>query len=432
MKAITKLCLYSTFLSLSSHSMAWIPGDITEDDLTKFEVWQEGEKKDRAALSKELRRKMDRDYGAMSPSKIEEQADQTGHNHKYLRDAHPKAMLCASGMMSIFDRLQIEKVNDLKLEKAPEFAKDFLLEGLASGGLWKYPGSYPATVRFSSSANVKSDFKPDAHGMAIKVNLQDIDLDTEDFWLLDEEQSPFAQQDLIMINDPVFPVNNVGEFLSLSRIVTSPGINEMIGSFVRFFMPSVNPLTWRAGHLLKFVSQTTKPVKSHLSETFFSMTPYLWNGQPVKFSALPCQRFPEDVPPRGTQEKNILRRLMNDRMTTQDTCFYIRVQPINPDLILDSESNRNRYIESSLKPWSERDWPFYIIGKIDFPVVEDDRLVSEEALASCDQQSYNPWHSFKEMRPLGSINRARATIYQDIFEKRAKENNFPESNGSDE
>ena len=109
-----------------------------------------------------------------------------------LRDAHPKAHGCVRAEFKINETLP---------------------QNMAYGVF--IPGkTYPAWIRFSNgSSNAKqADIKKDARSMAIKI------LAAPQKNLLDE---PAATQDFIMINHPIFFVNDPARYLSFIKDIDS-------------------------------------------------------------------------------------------------------------------------------------------------------------------------------------------------------------------
>src|SRR5262249_51306321 len=172
---------------------------------------------------------------------------------RYRRDAHAKTLGCAAATFTVKP-----------------------LEQRFRYGLFAQPKSYKAWVRFSSgSTTPQSDWKPDARGMAIKV------LGVDGKKLLEGEEDD-RTQDFLMIDNPVFFVENVAEYALLTKY---QGEGHQFGYFFGDGMAFMwNPARWRLREFRIGLGILKFPPKNLLSTRFYSMTAYkLWVAQYVKY-----------------------------------------------------------------------------------------------------------------------------------------------------
>src|SRR5438270_5226980 len=102
----------------------------------------------------------------------------------YRRDAHAKTHACVAATFSV----------------APE------IDSRLRQGVFREPHTYKAWVRFSSGNEaLRSDWSPDARGMAIKL------LGVDGPKLLEGEEGE-RTQDFLMINNPTFFIRNVEQY----------------------------------------------------------------------------------------------------------------------------------------------------------------------------------------------------------------------------
>jgi hypothetical protein len=79
-------------------------------------------------------------------------------------------------------------------------------------------------------------------------------------------------------------------------------------------------------------------------------------------------------------------------------------------------------IENSMVIWDEGISPHRRVAIIRIPK-QDPRAIDDMKLA--EELSFTPWHALPELRPLGSINRSRKTIYKTLSSVRHEMNGVP-------
>ena len=289
-----------------------------------------------------------------------------------LRDAHPKAHGCVHAEF---------KIN----EKLPK--------NLAQGVF--LPGkTYQAWIRFSNGSRdaTQADIKKDARGIAIKI------LGVPGTKLLANEASA---QDFIMINHPVFFVNNPARYLSLMQDINSE----------RFFKQLHLPFALGTkGTWIAFNSRNQ--ISNPLHTRYWSMVPYQLgigqNREAVKYSIQACSVSKEAIP--SAPNHDFLREALKNSLQKNDACMEFLIQP---------RTSNSLSVEDSMTEWKESLAPFYKVATIRIPQQIFD---TPEQNKFCENLSFTPWHTLPEHKPLGAINRMRKVIYERISRVRHEMN----------
>lgn len=295
------------------------------------------------------------------------------------RDAHPKAHGCVSATFTV-----------------EADVPDALAQGIFIPGR-----SYKSWIRFSNgNADPKRpDVKGDARGMAIKL------MGVPGAKLLPAE-STAQTQDFIMINHPVFFIDDPGDYLTLIKRGTSKN------PLVKLLAPFALGLT--GAKIARAISK--KQIENPLYTRFWSMVPYRLGDdarkQAIKFSARPCLVHANNNIPKDPGA-NYLRTAMANRLSNGDACFDFMVQPRR------SEAMK---VEDSKTEWLESEAPFIKVATIHIPKQVFD---TPERNEFCENLSFTPWHSLPEHRPLGGVNRVRRTVYEQTSKLRHDLNRAP-------
>mgnify|MGYP003603658496 FL=1 len=249
------------------------------------------------------------------------------------------------------------------------------------------PGkTYQSWIRFSngSSDPTQADIKRDARGLAIKI------LGIPGKKLLDNEAST---QDFIMINHPVFFVNDPVRYMTLMQDIESD----------HFFKKLHIPFALGAKGTWIALNSRTK-IANPLHTRYWSMTPYQLgigpNREAVKYSIQACSAFKDALP--NAPQPNFLREALKSSLQNDDACMEFLIQP--------RTSNRMS-VEDSMTDWKESEAPFYKVATIRIPQQTFD---TPEQNKFCENLSFSPWHSLPEHKPLGAVNRMRKVIYERI------------------
>ncbi|WP_278394252.1 catalase family protein [Acinetobacter venetianus] len=316
---------------------------------------------------------------AQEISKTIEQTIRTQYQNGHaLRDAHPKAHGCVQA--------EFQVLNDIPKQLAQ--------------GVFIPNKTYQAWIRFSNASGdaTQADNKKDARGIAIKI------LGVAGKKIL--ESNPQATtQDFIMINHPVFFVNDAKRYLSFTKHISGDHFTDKIQvPFALGIKGTINALGARN-------SLIANPIQAR----YWSMVPYQLgigeNRQAVKYSVRACQPEKATIPKNA--EPNFLRSALKDTLAHQDACMEFLIQPRTSNKML---------IEDSMTEWKESEAPFYHIATIHIPQQNFDTAKQNEF---CENLSFTPWHALPEHRPLGAINRLRKVIYEDISRVRHEMNAAP-------
>jgi Catalase len=294
------------------------------------------------------------------------------------RDAHPKAHGCVRATFRVEEGLP------------PQLAQGVFVPGK----------SYAAWIRFSNGDGNpnRADAKGDSRGMAIKL------LGVPGEKILPEEKDA-QTQDFLMITHPVFIVDDAARYLAL--IERSGSRNP--------FVRALAPLTLGIRGALNALATTRATIASPLETRYWSTTAYrLGTGArklAVKYSARPLLP-PTATPPRDPGP-DFLRGVMAQQLAEREFGFDFLVQP---------RSSSELSVERSTVEWAEGEAPFHKVATISIP---RQTFSSTAQDVFCENLSFTPWHSLPEHRPLGSINRVRRVVYEEISRARHRMNGVP-------
>lgn len=295
------------------------------------------------------------------------------------RDAHPKAHGCVRASFEVAAELP-----------------DQLAQGVFVPGK-----TYEAWIRFSNgnADPARADAKGDARGMAIKL------MGVPGTKLLAAE-SVAETQDFVMINHPVFFIDDPQDYVTLiKRGSSSNQLKKLTAPFA---------LGFKGARIARAIAGKT--IENPLYTRFWSTVPYRLGDdahkQAVKFSARPCAAHANDrIPPDA--DASYLRAAMAKTLAAGEACFEFMVQP---------RRSPSMEVEDSKTEWLESEAPFIRVATITIPRQTFD---SDAQMAFCENLSFTPWHSLPEHRPLGGVNRVRRTVYERISKLRHDLNGAP-------
>jgi hypothetical protein len=110
----------------------------------------------------------------------------------------------------------------------------------------------------------------------------------------------------------------------------------------------------------------------------------------------------------------MLRVMLREELAAGGACFDLFVQPQAP--------GRNMPVEDASVAWSEKDSPFLPVARITLPRQAFD---TPERKQACEALSFTPWHALPEHEPVGSLNRVRRAVYQELSRYRHAQNGVP-------
>jgi mono/diheme cytochrome c family protein len=257
-------------------------------------------------------------------------------------------------------------------------------------GLFAADGSFPVWARFSSAAaTVGSDTSADVHGVAFKL------VGTKGAKLRDNDRERTV--DFLLNTPAVFPTANARDYAELARATLSK--TKLAAYLVRHPRIALRLAAQQAAGRL---------VANPLFATYYSGGAFSFGESAVKYRLAPCRDGRTLAPLRGA---DYLRASMAATLRGGEGCFVLSAQFF--------ENERETPIEDFTKKWKTR---FHPLGTLVFPA---QRFDSAEQEAFCENLSFNPWRTFVGHRPLGSLNRVRRALYDEIAAFRRAFNKAP-------
>jgi len=254
-------------------------------------------------------------------------------------------------------------------------------------GVFRYPKTYPAWVRFAGPGPLAPADMKDNGVLSIGIKLMGVEGEK----LLDEKWT----QDFTGISAPTFTTPNIIENLKLQK-------QDYEGTPLFYF---INPFD---SHLLDGIMQGlfSRTQTSPLEVQYYSCVAYLFGeGKAVHYSIKPCSDEQTKIPRKPSA--NYLREAMAKTLSKKEVTF---------DFMIQFQTDAYRMpIENASVEWPEKLSPFIPVARLHLPVQKFD---SRSQMAFAENLSYNPWHCIADHRPLGNQNRARKAIYFALSELR--------------
>ena len=258
-------------------------------------------------------------------------------------------------------------------------------------GIFQSGASYKAWIRFSNgdSDATREDKEGDGRGMAIKL------MGVSGEKLLPDESHT---QDFVMINHPVFFINDPQKYLSLIESLSS---SNMLARLSAPFALGIE------GSIIA-AKINGKKIRNPLYTRYWSMVPYQLgtgsNRRAMKFSAKPCRQLDNTPQSDQLEDPNYLRTAMKNHLDTDAACFDFLIQTRDTRTAASTALS----VEMATNEWEESAAPFFKVATITIPKQDFDK---PEQHKFCENLSYTPWHSVFEHRPLGGVNRIRKVVY---------------------
>lgn len=272
-----------------------------------------------------------------------------------------------------------------------DFQVNKTLQNEHQQGIFQPGASYKAWIRFSNgdSDATREDKEGDGRGMAIKL------MGVSGEKLLPDESHT---QDFVMINHPVFFINDPQKYLSLIESLSS---SNMLARLSAPFALGIE------GSIIA-AKINGKKIRNPLYTRYWSMVPYQLgtgsNRRAMKFSAKPCSQLDNTPQSDQLQDPNYLRTAMKNHLDTDAACFDFLIQTRDTRTAAGSALS----VEMATNEWEESAAPFFKVATITIPKQDFDK---PEQHKFCENLSYTPWHSVFEHRPLGGVNRIRKVVY---------------------
>jgi hypothetical protein len=267
-------------------------------------------------------------------------------------------------------------------------------------GVLSQPQTFQALIRFSNSRS-QNDNNRDAHGMAIKL------LGVKGEKVLETEQDA-QTQDFIMIDNPIFFVKNVHDYVplmkSFHRVATGNFLTKGFTGLKILLSPNYKYRLLRA--------TGSKRPESPLQIRYWSTTPSRLGPGAMKFSARP--ELAGIAPPAKSKSKDKLRFAMSEHLKQHEALFDFLVQLQTDPVTMP--------VEDPTVPWDDGAAPLIKVATIRIPIQS---FESKEQMEFGENLSFTPWHAVADLRPLGGINRARKKVYEAISARRHELNGVP-------
>lgn len=291
---------------------------------------------------------------------------------KQLRQIHPKLNGCVKAEFIV----------------EPDLPADLRI------GLFKEPKSFPAWIRFSNGkTHPVPDYKKDIRGFAIKLmNVPGKKLDLTD--------PDITSHDFILMNTKDFVSNSVKKFSDLLFVVTTP--------FSILTLPKKVAIAFSNLPVLKRAGKAAIKINNPAEIPYYSTVPFRFGDESraVKYEVRPAATN-QYVNPDMTSE-NMLRENLAATLKEHEIVYDFGVQ-FQTDAV-------KMPIEDPTVIW---DSPFIKLATIKIP---KQICNTEERHTIGENLSYNSWHCLQEHQPLGSFNRARKFIYEEMYAFRHKHN----------
>jgi hypothetical protein len=261
-------------------------------------------------------------------------------------------------------------------------------------GMFKEAKTFPAWLRFSNGkTNPLPDHKKDIRGLAIKVmNVPGKKLDFN--------HPEVTSHDFILMNTKNFVSADVKKFRDILSVVTTP---------FRFrTLPRKIGIAFSNLDVLKRAKKAAVKINNPCEIDYYSTVPFRFGDKTkaVKYAVIPSPSNKLINP--DISGENLLRNnfaaTVKENVLEFDFCIQFQTDPVKMP------------IEDPTVVW---DSPFEKLATIRIPKQVCD---TEERREFGDNLSYNTWHCLAEHRPLGSFNRVRAYIYEEMYAFRHKHN----------
>lgn len=310
-------------------------------------------------------------------------------------------------------------------------------------GLFAYPATYAAKIRYSNASVLKlADLRGGngSRGMAIKV------LGVNGPIMLADGDA--RNQDFLMINTPEFAFANVRDYLRLSRVLNADSfgadparyfdplkllglglleasleLKPLVGNepdivkdmwsfydksdaFKGFTIEDLEGTKLSAAIIGNIKSQT---VRNPLEVQYFSAAPFRFGPDHVmKFTVVPLDGVvpQDDFLDPDSQEDDYLAVALKNSMTQGKTIHLsFKIQLVGASQLAGREQDM---IENAAIAWSEDEFPFVKVAEI---VIDPNKQNNEAFVDACMSERFTPWHGLAAHEPLGGINRMRKPVY---------------------
>jgi catalase len=283
-------------------------------------------------------------------------------------------------------------------------------------GIFSTPKTYPVWIRFSNGGsdrdrdgNFLPDTVGDVRGMAIKLTGVEGKMAVED-----QDLTHQGEQDFVLMNSPIFFIRDIQGYINFFPIAKAmkEGKITFDSSGKPNDVPDELKVQFQAiAYALPILqSIRAKQTTSPLEIPYWSATPYKLGDHGIKFAVVPQITGKTFNPETADDPSHYLREAMIQHLASGDAYFDFKVQ-------LQTDASKMP-IEDPTVEWDEQESPYIKVAKIRIPQ-QDFNTNQRQKLD--ENQSFSPWHSLVEHKPLGGVNRARK-IYTKLAKIRNEKN----------
>lgn len=233
---------------------------------------------------------------------------------------------------------------------------------------------YPAKLRFSNASGViQPDTKGDLRGLAVEVATAD------------------GVQHFLGTNGAGSHARDARQFIEFakaasgSKLLMFPRLLWNVGPFEMVRM------------LRTVIGQVKRPIASLATESYFSRSAFAFGAHALKFQFTPR----ESVDVNTTKSDSYLRDDLVERLRRGPVVFDFQVQYFS--------NEKETPIEDGSAIWPTR---LVTIAQL---IIPQQDLLSEDGIAAqklVEEIEFSPWKTPGFIRPLGSLNRARRSVYR--------------------
>lgn len=263
-------------------------------------------------------------------------------------------------------------------------------------GMFAEPRTYDALIRFSNgSPKVQNDKEADVRGLAVKV----IGVGGKKLIPGMEDEKT---QDFLSIRSPATPVRDADEFMKLVRAARNPAtaVFSLLFSFGPFRLP---------GLLGKVVKSVNAPMKPLAETAYYSAAPITFGPHAVHFAFLPASGAAAAAP---RLDHPVVRGVGNDSLGDAlgaDLDKRALVWDFAVQFYVDETSTP---IEDNSVEWTPEVAPFVKVARLTIPAIDPKSPRAQKIRDAIEKLSFDPWHARSDLRPIGSIMRARNHAYR--------------------
>ena len=265
-------------------------------------------------------------------------------------------------------------------------------------GIFKEPKTYPAWLRFSNGkTHPIPDYKKDIRGLAIKLmNVPGKKLDLN--------HPEITSHDFILMNTKNFVSGDIKKFRDILSVVTTP--------FQFSSLPRKIGIAFSNLDVLKRAGKAAVKISNPCEIPYYSTVPYRFGDETkaVKYAVVPSSSNKLLNPDTTSEDllRNNFTATVKENVLEFDFCVQFQTDAVKMP------------IEDPTVTW---DSPFEKLATIRIPKQICD---TPERREFGDNLSFNTWHCIEEHRPLGSFNRVRAHIYEELYAFRHEHNKVPD------